>query len=98
MKGMKKLICLCLVLQACNAPLMSMQDAQRTIGSKGGFDFNVFHTSSGAEAHRTNSVFRPDAKAVFAAARTVIIETTGCAPDEGSWSGDVALIKVDLLC
>ncbi|MEP5760740.1 MAG: hypothetical protein ABJ327_15805 [Litoreibacter sp.] len=95
---MKKLICLCLVLQACNAPLMSMQGAQRTTGSAGGFDFNVFHTLHQAEAHRTNTVFRPDGKAVFAAARTAIIEVTGCAPDEGSWSGDVALIKVDLLC
>lgn len=95
---MKRFIFLCLVLQACNAPVMSMRGAHRAEVSAGGFDFNVFHTTQSAEAHRTTFAMRPDARLVFASARKAILQASGCAVDETSWSGDVALIKVDLIC
>lgn len=92
------MLLLCGLLAACNAPVLSMRGAQRAEVTAGGFSFNVFHTTSQAEAHRSNMVWRPDSKAVFAAARTAIMDASGCKIDESSWSGDVAVIKVDLLC
>lgn len=95
---MKKLLVLVAALAACDMPVMSMGDATRTEVAIGGMSFNVFHTVDRAEAHRTNFVMRPDAKQVFAAARAAIIQSSGCDVDEGSWSGDVALVKVNLRC
>jgi hypothetical protein len=95
---MKKYLCLLAALAACDMPVMSMQGATRSAVDIGGMSFNVFHTAERAEAHRTNFVLRPKAKQVFAAARAAIIQSSGCEVDEGSWSGDVALVKVKLLC
>lgn len=89
---------LLLVLTACNGPVLSMQGATRAETSAGGIAFNVFHNGSRAEAHRTSRMFKPDAKAVFAAARQAIIQSSGCQTDEGSWGGDVAVVKVNLIC
>lgn len=79
-------------------PVMSMRDAARSEITTGGFSFNVFHTTERAEAHRTDFALRPDAKQVFAAARAAIIQASGCKVKERSWSGDVALVKVNLNC
>jgi hypothetical protein len=95
---MKKLLILLVALAACDMPVMSMRDATRSEVTAGGMSFNVFHTQDRAEAHRTNFVMRPKAKQVFAAARAAIIQSSGCEVDEGSWSGDVALVKVNLRC
>lgn len=89
---------LLLVLAACNGPGLSMQGATRAETSAGGIAFNVFHDGSRAEAHRTTRMIRPKAKVVFAAARHAIMEASGCDVDERSWSGDVAVVKVKLLC
>jgi hypothetical protein len=89
---------LLLVLTACNGPVLSMRDATRTEASAGGIEFNVFHNGIRAEAHRTSRLFKPKAKTVFAAARQAILQSSGCQVDEGSWSGDVAVVKVNLNC
>ena len=85
-------------LAACASPhpLSGLRD-QVTVDA-GGYSFAINYSQDRAEVTRLTRVWRPDYADVQAAAVAAVIKGTGCAPDLGSVSGDVALLRMKIDC
>ena len=92
------MIFLLLVLAGCAAPSVGVMGGAKGSADVGGYSFVVRYKGSQAEAYRSNKILRPKAREVFAAGATAIERVTGCHVVRNSVSGDVALIKADILC
>ncbi|PTX57522.1 hypothetical protein C8N43_2192 [Litoreibacter ponti] len=87
-----------LILVACGAPSMGVIGGQSERVTVGDYVFEVNFKGSRAEAYRTNTLWAPKARQVFAAGATAMEQVTGCHVVRSSVRGDVALVQADLLC
>ena len=96
---MRFLACvLLLVLSACAAPSVGAMGGSKGSATVGVFSFDVRFRGSHAEAYRSNIVFGPKARDVFAAGATAIELVTDCHVIRNTVRGDVAVIQVDIQC
>ena len=95
---MTRLIFIGLALSACNSASVEQWGGQSSKQQAGGFRFTVNHRADRAEAYRTNPGFRLDRGAVFEAAAVAMEQASGCKAVRSSLTGDIALIKADLIC
>ena len=96
---MRCLLCvLLLVLSACTAPSVGAMGGSKGFAKVGEFSFDVRFRGSHAEAYRSNIVFKPKARDVFAAGATAIEKVTDCHVVRNTVRGDVVVIQADILC
>lgn len=89
---------LLMVLVACGAPSIGVTGGQRESVKVGDYVFEVNFKGARAEAYRSNVIWAPKARQVFAAGATAMEQVTGCHVIRSSVRGDVALLQADLLC
>lgn len=87
-----------LTVAACAAPSVGLMSGRSGSSQVGAYSFDVNFTATRAEAYRSNIVFRPKAREIFAAGATAIEQVTGCRVVPSSVAGDVAMIHADILC
>ncbi|WP_299194140.1 hypothetical protein [uncultured Litoreibacter sp.] len=92
------LLALTACIAACSTPGVEVWGGTNSRQSVGAYSFTVNHTRTRAEAYRTNFALRPPRAEVFASAALAMELASGCKAVRGSLSGDVALIKADLIC
>lgn len=87
-----------LILVACAAPSVGVMGGRSGSTQVGAYEFDVNFSGTRAEAYRSNIVFRPKARDIFAAGATAIEQVTGCEVVRSSVRGDVAIVEADILC
>lgn len=91
-------LCLVICVSACSTGGVDVWGGQSSVVEVRGYSFKVIHSSERAEAFRLTSKRRPKSRVIFAAAGRAMEIVSGCRVVKSSLSGDVALIKADLLC
>lgn len=92
------LVSIAAILAGCSAPGVEVWGGTTSKQMAGGHSFSVTHTRTRAEAYRTNATLRPSRASVFEGAALAIEQASGCKAVRSSLSGDVALVKADLIC
>ena len=87
-----------LALAGCAAPGVDVWGGTSSAQVVGGHSFTVNHTRKAAEAYRTSRAWRVPEAQVFASAAIAIEQASGCKVAKDSLSGDVALVKAELIC
>jgi len=92
------LVSIAATLAGCSAPGVEVWGGTTSKQIAGGHRFTVNHTKTRAEAYRTNVALRLSRQAVFDGAALAMEQASGCKAVRSSLSGDVALVKADLIC
>lgn len=94
------LVLLPLLLAGCDSPSPAVARWQKATVEQGGMSFGV-HWDRGlgrAEAYRTSRHWRPALSTVMVNARVAIERASGCRVQEGSLSGDHAIVTSGIDC
>lgn len=85
-------------LCACSDPSLPMRGAIRHQVQIEHSRFTVHHMGNRAEAVRTSFETLPQQRGVMGRGRQAIEQATGCIVVHGSFDGDPALMRADLIC
>ncbi|MCY4179686.1 MAG: hypothetical protein OXC60_09185 [Litoreibacter sp.] len=87
-----------LAFAGCAAPGVDVWGGASSAQVADGHSFTVNHTRKNAEAYRTNRAWRLSETEVFASAALAMEQASGCKVARDTISGDVALVKAELIC
>ncbi len=85
-------------LGACNTPSVGFMGVPAQTVTVKGSTFDVRRKGNKAELIRTNMEATFSLRALIPRAAQAVVLATGCAPVDGTWSGDHALMQVTLDC
>ena len=85
-------------LGACNSPSVWFMGLDvKTVTAKGS-TFDVRRNGDKVEVVRTNREAVFSLRAIIPRAAKAVIAATGCTPEDGTWTGDQAMMRVQVDC
>ncbi len=95
---MNRVLCLTLLLAACDSPSPAMMGETSVHVRSGGMDFSVRIRGTRAEAIRTNMTWNPGIGQIYPHARLAMEQVSGCTVVESTLRGDTNVMRADLDC
>ncbi len=85
-------------LGACNSPSVGFMGVNAQTVTIEGSTFDVRRKDDKVEVIRTNREAVFSLRAIIPRAAKAVIAATGCTPEDGTWAGDQAVMRVRVDC
>lgn len=97
----KAIYCVAIIttlITGCNSGSMDFMGVESQTVTVGQSTFNVRRLNGRVELVRTNPEFLTSLSQIIGRASVAVEETTGCTPRPGTWTGDQAMMQVEIDC